>query len=137
MSQYWIFKSEPSCYSVEDFKQEKKTWWTGVRNYQARNYMRQMTCGDKIFFYHSSCKEPGIVGSGVVCASAVLEETFDKGQWFCVQLAFEKVYEKSLSLRYLKALPEMASSPLVSKGNRLSIIPVTQEQSIALSQFLD
>lgn len=137
MSQYWIFKSEPSCYSIEDFKNEKKTWWTGVRNYQARNYMRQMACGDKIFFYHSSCKEPGIVGCGIVSAAAVIEETSDKGQWSCVQLAFEKIYERPLSLKHIKELPHMASNPLVGKGNRLSIIPVTAEQVAVLSQFLD
>lgn len=133
---YWIFKSEPSTYSIKDFEHDGKTWWTGVRNYQARNYMRDMLPGEGVFFYHSSCPQPGIVGLGHVCHQAISEETDDKGQWSCVQLQFEGSCQTPLTLTDLKRLPWMSSSPLVARGNRLSIIPVTLEQAQRLLQLM-
>ncbi len=137
---YWLMKSEPSDVSIDDLgKRPNKTIaWYGVRNYQARNFMRdQMRIGDQIFFYHSSCKEPGIVGIAVVCKLAYPDATqFDSNskyfdpkatsgcpRWFNVDV---KLVSKSrlISIKELRSIPALVNMRILQKGNRLSITPV-------------
>ena len=136
---YWLFKSEPSTYSVDDLARDGITAWTGVRNYQARNFMRdEMRPGDRGFFYHSSCDEPGVVGIVEVCRSACPDETqFDRRsryydraanrenpRWYNVEVKFlKKTSPVPLDeLRHDKALRRLQ---ILQRGNRLSITPVT------------
>jgi predicted RNA-binding protein with PUA-like domain len=141
---YWLLKSEPSTYSVEDLEREpgRRTAWTGVRNYQARNFMRDaMRVGDRGFFYHSSCEEPGIVGIVEVCREAYPDETqFDRSsryfdpaasraepRWYNVDVRLVR-RTRLVALAELRAQPALADMPLLRRGNRLSITPVTAAQ---------
>jgi predicted RNA-binding protein with PUA-like domain len=141
---YWLLKSEPSTYSVEDLEREpgRRTAWTGVRNYQARNFMRDaMRVGDRGFFYHSSCEEPGIVGIVEVCREAYPDETqFDRSsryfdpaasraepRWYNVDVRLVR-RTRLVALAELRAQPAHADKPLLRRGNRLSITPVTAAQ---------
>ncbi len=141
---YWLMKSEPNEYSIDDLAREAKGYehWDGVRNYQARNFMRQMKVGDKIFFYHSNTKVPGIVGIAEVVREAYPDHTqFDpenshydprsrpeNPRWDMVDVAFVRKLDRVIPLTELKTRPELADMPLVRKGNRLSVMPVTPEQ---------
>ena len=135
---YWLIKSEPTTYGIEHMARDKKTSWGGVRNYQARNFMRdQMQVGDKAFFYHSACEEPGIVGIVEVSAPAHPDETqFDKKshyydaaskreepRWVNVEFKFVKKtpFVPLSELRKHKKLEKMR---LLQPGSRLSITPV-------------
>ena len=137
---YWLMKSEPSDISIDDLAEapRKTIPWYGVRNYQARNFMRdQMQLGDELFFYHSSCPEPGIAGIATVCKLAYPDETqFDrKGKyydakatrqaprWFNVDVKFVRK-TRLLGLPELRSYAELAGMRLLAKGNRLSITPV-------------
>lgn len=137
---YWLMKSEPSDVSVDDLAAmpKKTVAWYGVRNYQARNFMRdQMQIGDKVFFYHSSCAEPGIVGIAKVASRAYPDETqFDRKskyfdakatrqqpRWFNVDIKLEKK-TRLVSIKELRCYPELASMRVLQPGNRLSITPV-------------
>lgn len=137
---YWLMKSEPSDVSVDDLAAMPKQTvaWYGVRNYQARNFMRdQMQIGDKVFFYHSSCAEPGIVGIAKVASRAYPDETqFDRKskyfdakatrqqpRWFNVDIKLEKK-TRLVSIKELRSYPELASMRVLQPGNRLSITPV-------------
>jgi predicted RNA-binding protein with PUA-like domain len=139
--QYWLMKSEPNCFSLDDLKSRKNQTepWDGVRNYQARNMMRdQMKIGDKVFFYHSNCKVPGIVGMAKVVTTGYPDPTqFDPDEghfdpksdpnnprWFLVDVQFVKQFKETISLEYLKTLPELSGMQLLRKGNRLSVMPV-------------
>ncbi len=135
---YWLMKSEPNAYSIEDLKKDGVTLWDGIRNYQARNFMRRMNIGDKIFFYHSNCKPPGIVGFMEVVGLNIIDPTqfkkesvyydpkssHEKPRWDCVKVKYLFKAEKFLSLSELKILFNEKELLLVKKGNRLSIIPV-------------
>ncbi|WP_419172199.1 EVE domain-containing protein [Halobacteriovorax sp.] len=142
--QYWLFKSEPDAFSIDDLaKRPKQTEsWDGVRNYQARNFMRdEIKMGDKVFFYHSSCKEPAIVGIAEVVKESHPDKTqFDKNskyydpkatkeepRWFLVDIKFEEKFEKQLSLKEMKADKRYDEMPLVKKGSRLSIMPIPKK----------
>ena len=131
-------KSEPNAYSIDDLKRDKKTMWDGVRNYQARNFMRdQMKVGDKVFFYHSSCSEPGIAGLAEVAANAYPDRTqFDKKspyfdpkstpenpRWVNVDVRIVKK-TRLVSLDELRAHKPLVNLRILQKGNRLSITPV-------------
>jgi predicted RNA-binding protein with PUA-like domain len=133
---YWIFKSEPDVYSISQLRQDKQTWWTGVRNYQARNYMRQMFEGERVFFYHSSCACPAIVGLAQISHRAIDEISDEKGEWSCVQISYCCSFDKPLSLQEIKTIKELQHSRLIAKGNRLSIIPLTVEEVQALTAAL-
>lgn len=136
--QYWLLKSEPSTYSIDDFAQEKVDHWDGVRNYQARNFIKQMKVGDLAFFYHSNCKVPAIVGLGRVVREAYPDHTSydkkskyfdskskpDNPRWFMVDLEFVQKFTREVSLTQLKSLPVFEDFQLVRKGNRLSVMPV-------------
>ena len=137
---YWLMKSEPDEFSIDDLAAAKgrTTPWFGVRNYQARNFMRdQMRLGDRAFFYHSSCPEPGIAGIVEICAQAYPDatqfdskspyfdpkSTRDAPRWVNVDVKFlEKT--RLISLAELRTHPELARMRVLQRGNRLSITPV-------------
>ena len=135
---FWLMKSEPDAYSIDTLKKDGVTIWDGIRNYQARNFMRKMAIGDKIFFYHSNCKPPGIVGFMEVIDLNIIDPTqfekeskyFDpkssheKPRWDCVKVKYLFKAAKILSLPELKIMFNEEELLLVKKGNRLSIIPV-------------
>ena len=135
---YWLIKSEPDAYGIDQMARDKTTSWGGVRNYQARNFMRdQMKPGDKAFFYHSNCEEPGIVGIVEVSSSAHPDDTqWDKKsdyydatskkeepRWVCVDFRFVKK-TPLVSLADLRKEKKLAKMRLLQPGNRLSITPV-------------
>ena len=138
---YWLMKSEPSAYSIETLEKEKETIWDGIRNYQARNFMRKMEIGDQAFFYHSNCKPPGIVGMMEVVDLNIIDPTqFDKESkyfdpkskpdnptWDCVKVRFISKADKILSLPELKSIFKEEELLVVKKGNRLSILPVKND----------
>jgi predicted RNA-binding protein with PUA-like domain len=145
MIRYWLLKSEPSCFSLDDLKHSpnQTTPWDGIRNYQARNFMmKDMQIGDKAFFYHSSCPRPGIVGTMTVVTTAYPDHTaFDpdsdhpdpkstpeKPRWFMVDMQFEHEFKQLIALEALKAYPELEHMKLLQKGNRLSILPITPDE---------
>ena len=140
---HWLFKSEPDEFSIDDLaSQPRKTdHWDGVRNYQARNFMRdEMRVGDHAFFYHSNCKEPGIVGFVRISRVSYPDHTAfdpqdkhfdpksdpDNPRWFMVDVRFEQKFDRVISLRELKtyAALRLKGFPLVRRGNRLSVMPV-------------
>ncbi len=135
---YWLMKSEPDAYSIDSLKNDGVTLWDGIRNYQARNFMRKMSIGDKVFFYHSNCKPPGIVGLMKVIDLKIVDPTqFDmrskyydpksshaNPRWDCVKVEYLSKSNKMISLNELKILFKEEELLVVKKGNRLSIIPV-------------
>lgn len=138
---YWLMKSEPDVFSIQDLKKKKKTDWDGVRNYQARNYMRdQMKKGDLVFFYHSNAEPSGVAGIARVCEESHPDESqFDKKSeyfdpkatrekpiWFLVSVEFVEEFPV-IPLEVLKADKELSSLPLVQKGTRLSVMPLTEK----------
>jgi predicted RNA-binding protein with PUA-like domain len=128
---YWLLKSEPSCFSIDDMKKKRIDSWDGVRNYTARNFMKAMKVGDICFFYHSNTKDTGIVGLVKVVKTAYPDPLDSKFVWVDVE------YERSLpflSLSFLKTLPEIHHLPLFHQS-RLSVQPVDKASSeIILSQ---
>jgi predicted RNA-binding protein with PUA-like domain len=142
---YWLMKSEPDVFSFDDLKKRpKKTEpWNGVRNYQARNFMRdEMSPGDLILFYHSSCEIPGVAGIAKVASKSYPDSTqfnlkseyFDpkatreNPRWFLVDVSFEKDLGNFVSLEELKKHKKLENMRLLQRGNRLSILPVTREE---------
>ncbi|MBQ4855417.1 EVE domain-containing protein [Rhodanobacter sp. B2A1Ga4] len=136
---HWLMKSEPDTFSIDDLKRKKHEAWDGVRNYQARNYMRDgMRVGDPVFFYHSNCAVPGIVGIAAVATDAYPDPSqfdpnskyFDPGssrdnpRWMLVDVKFVKKLKRTISLDELKNDAALADMPLLRKGNRLSVMPV-------------
>ena len=142
MPNYWLMKSEPDAFSINDLKRLKQSPWDGVRNYQARNFMKEMSEGDLVFFYHSSCNPAGIVGIAKVCKSAYPDHTsWDKSsayydakstpenpRWFMVDVEFIEKWSSILTLAELKQNPELADMLLTKKGNRLSVMPITHSE---------
>jgi len=141
---YWLMKSEPDEASIDHLAHApKKTLpWTGVRNYQARNFMRDhMQIGDGVLFYHSSCPEPGIAGIAKVCSTAYPDPTQfdpksayydpksaqDTPRWMLVDVSFVKK-TRLVPLAELREHPELAGMQVLARGNRLSITPVTEEE---------
>ena len=142
---YWLMKSEPSEFGIDDLQQmpDQTEHWDGVRNYQARNMMRDdMKIGDQVFFYHSNCDEPGIVGIMEVVKEGYPDFTafdpddkhFDpksdpeQPRWIMVDIKFCRKLSRTISLKELKQFEELEGFPLVRRGNRLSIMPVTKQQ---------
>lgn len=138
---YWLLKSEPDVFSFDDLKKRprKTEPWNGVRNYQARNYMRdEMNVGDLGLFYHSSCAEPGVAGVIKITREAYPDHTqfdpkseyFDKGskpeepRWLMVDVTWEAALPSFVSLPQLREDPELAELLILRRGNRLSITPV-------------
>lgn len=141
----WLFKSEPDTFSIDDLmKRPSQTEpWDGVRNYQARNFLRnQVKLGDSVLFYHSSCKEPGIVGMAKVVKAGYPDSTqfdpsskyFDpkstpeKPIWYRVDVKFSRKLSRTLSLNEIKQHPLLCQMQVARRGNRLSITPVTQAE---------
>lgn len=123
---YWLVKSEPDVYSYEQLVKEGRGQWDGVRNYQARNNLRAMKVGDLCFFYHSN------IGLEVVAIAEVVREhypdpTATKGDWSCVQLAPLKPLKRAVSLKEIKAKPELQDLLLV-RNARLSVMPVSSDE---------
>ena len=141
--QYWLIKSEPDAFSIDDLQLAGVEPWDGIRNYQARNFMRdQMQVGDQVFFYHSSCATPGIVGICEVASEPYPDPTAfdpennyydpksdpDRPRWILVDMKFVKKLENLLSLKELKTIPELEEMRLLRKGNRLSIMPIEKSE---------
>ncbi len=147
---YWLMKSEPDAYGIDDLQQEKSTLWDGIRNYQARNFMRSMKIKDKAFFYHSNCKQPAIVGLMEVMETHLTDPTqFDKNskyfdqksspenpKWDCVRLKYLGRYKKVLSLQEIKENYQSQKLQLIRKGNRLSIMPISVQIAIEFKERL-
>ncbi len=149
---YWLFKTEPDAFSIDDLKTapQQTTLWEGVRNYQARNFMRDdIKLGDLVFIYHSSCKQVGVVGIATVTKEAYPDPTQfdlnsdyydakatpDKPRWFVVDVTYKNHLNKRVSLKDIKA-NEAITELALKKAGRLSVMPVTQndwEQIIAMS----
>lgn len=140
MTRYWIFKSEPYEFSISNLAECLTTRWDGIRNYQARNFIREMNVDDVVYFYHSNCKVPGIYGKMTVITPSYTDPTanekdskyFDKkaanlNSWLSVDVMYKDKYKEPLTLHSIKQLA-LGDSPLTTKGNRLSIIPLTDEQ---------
>jgi predicted RNA-binding protein with PUA-like domain len=139
-------KSEPAELSIHDLQRLGQTRWDGVRNYQARNFLRSMQAGEQFFFYHSSCPEPGIAGIARISRAAYPDPTaldphshyFDakasaeKNPWSAVDVAFVEAFERLIPLARLKAQGALLELPLVQKGNRLSVMPVAADQWAAI-----
>lgn len=136
---YWLMKSEPDVFSIHDLEKRGHSLWDGVRNYQARNFMREMQAGDEILFYHSSCPEPGIAGIMKVAKTAYADPTQfnpespyydpksppDKPRWDGVDVSFAEAFTEILPLARLKTNPVLGNLALVQKGSRLSVMPVS------------
>ena len=132
---YWLFKSEPSTWSWDQqvAKGDAGEEWDGVRNYQARNFMRQMEVGDRGFFYHSQ-KDKAIVGIVEVCAAAHPDSTTDDERWECVDIRAVEAMPNPVTLDMVKADPRFADMVLV-KNTRLSVQPVTEAEYLAIRQM--
>jgi predicted RNA-binding protein with PUA-like domain len=126
MANYWLVKQEPESYSFADFQKEGKTDWTGVRNFTARNNLKEMKVGDKVFYYHSG-DEKAVVGLAKVTKAAFPDPTADEGSWVAVELEAGKRVKNPVTLAAIKANPKLAEMKLV-KLSRLSVSPVTKEE---------
>lgn len=139
----WLIKSEPEAYSIDDLKRDKKIAWEGVRNYQARNFMRDsMKVGDKVIFYHSSVTPPGAVGEVRVSSLPYPDPSqfdpksnyFDpktnkeKPIWYLVDIAFVKKFKRMVSLSEMRTHRELSGMALLQPGSRLSITPVSEKE---------
>jgi predicted RNA-binding protein with PUA-like domain len=148
---YWLMKSEPDEVSIDDLVRELRVPWTGVRNYQARNYMRDdMRVGDGVLFYHSSCPEPGVAGLAEVASAPYPDETQfdpkskyhdpkstrDAPRWVHVDVALVRK-TRLLPLAEMRERKELASMVVLKRGNRLSITPVTAAEWRAVLKLLD
>ena len=140
---YWVMKSEPNSYSIQDLKRDKTAFWDGVRNYQARNFMIQdMRVGDKVLFYHSNAKPSGVTGLAVVCKKAEPDLTaLDKKsiyydpkatpqnpRWQAVTVRFVALFDRVISLEELRGEKALKDMLLLKKGQRLSVLPVTKKE---------
>ena len=123
---YWLVKQEPESYSFETFQKEGKTDWTGVRNFTARNNLKEMKTGDKVFYYHSG-GEKAVVGLAKVTKTAFPDPTAEQGSWVAVELEAGKTLKKPVTLADIKANKKLAEMKLV-KLSRLSVSPVTKEE---------
>ncbi len=147
---YWLMKSEPNEFSIDDLAAKDREPWDGVRNYQARNLLRdQMQPGDLGFFYHSNCAVPGIVGILRIVQAGYPDPTAfmpghahydpksdpDKPRWFMVDVAFVEKFPQVIPLAELKQAAALSDLPLVKKGNRLSVMPVTAQQWALILQL--
>lgn len=124
---YWLMKSEPSAYSIDDLERDGSTRWEGVRNYQARNYMRDaMRAGDKVLFYASSADPSGVTGLAEVSREAYPDPTAEEPNWVVVDLRFVEKFRHIISLETLKSTRGLEEMVVTKKGSRLSIQPVTK-----------
>ena len=143
---YWLMKSEPDAYSIKDLRNEKETLWDGIRNYQARNFMRSMKVGDQAFFYHSNTKPPGIVGLMEIIQTNLIDpyqfdesskyfdekSNKDSPRWDCVKTKYICEFKNMITLKELSQTYTSDELTLVRKGNRLSIMPIKKDIAIEL-----
>jgi predicted RNA-binding protein with PUA-like domain len=148
---YWLVKSEPEAFSIDDLARAPRqtTCWDGVRNYQARNYMREMAVGDHVLFYHSNADPPAVVGSAEVVRTAYPDDTqFDTRshhydaastaehpRWDMVDLKYREKFQTSLPLDRLRREPRLKGMELLRKGSRLSVQPVTEAEWRAIMKL--
>jgi len=142
---YWLLKSEPDSFSIHDLAaaRQQTTFWDGVRNYQARNMLRDdLQVGDRVLFYHSSTDPPAVVGTATVVRQGYPDHTawdkkshhFDekstreKPVWYMVDIKLDEVYEQPLTLEQLRGVPALAKMELLRRGSRLSVQPVTKAE---------
>ena len=123
---YWLIKSEPSTYSIDTLKADKQTFWSGVRNYAARNNLQAMKKGDICLFYHSVV-DPGVVGLAKVVKEAYQDPTTDETAWVAVDVAFVKKFKTAVTLPQIKADKALAKMDLIRLG-RLSVQSVKKEE---------
>ncbi|HEX6613456.1 MAG TPA: EVE domain-containing protein [Rhodanobacteraceae bacterium] len=142
-------KSEPDVFSIDDLKRVKVEPWNGVRNYQARNFIRGMRKGDGVLIYHSSCAVPGVAGLAAVASEPYPDPTqfdpkseyFDAGsdrgdpRWTLVDVRFQRKLKRVITLEEIKALPKLGDFALTRRGNRLSVLPVTTAQWEAILEL--
>ena len=149
---YWLFKSEPDCFSIDDLSRRPKQTaaWDGVRNFQVRNMLRdEIKPGDLAFFYHSSCTPPGIAGIMTIVKSGYPDNTAwdihsdhfdpastpDNPRWYMVDIKLIKKFPHFITLNELKHHPKLKNMPILRKGNRLSITPVTKAEWEVIEKF--
>src|SRR4030095_8363536 len=147
---YWLIKSEPTSYSIDDLKRDKATLWEGVRNYQARNFMmNEMRAGDLAIFYHSRADPPGAVGVAEISGPAEPDPTqFDSNDshydpkatpskpiWYCVRVKFKQKFARQVTLSELRAQKGLEKMVLLQKGSRLSVQPVTAKEFQLVSEL--
>lgn len=139
---YWLVKSEPDVYSIDMLEEDGRASWEGVRNYQARNYLREMKVGDRVLFYHSNAQPPGVAGLAEVVREAYPDsfawdpksEYFDPGskpddpRWFMVDVGFVEKFDEPLPLPVMRADPHLEGMELLRRGSRLSVHSVTKQQ---------
>ncbi|OLQ89360.1 EVE domain-containing protein [Vibrio panuliri] len=150
---YWLFKTEPDTFSIDTLRTQKVACWEGVRNYQARNMLRdEVKEGDWVLIYHSSCKNIGVAGIAKVVKAAYpdhfafdiesdyydAKSSVENPRWFMVDIEFVRKTERVIPLSVLKAMPELENFALVKRGNRLSVMPVSEEewQAILTKEYL-
>lgn len=144
---YWLLKSEPGDYSIDDLEKDKKTAWNGVRNYQARNFMRDdMRIGDKVLFYHSNANPSGVTGVGEVVSKPYPDPTqfelkskyfdpkatLDKPRWFLVDIKFAGKFNQMVTLEYLKSRTIFDDMEVTRQGSRLSVQPAKKKHFDAI-----
>ncbi len=148
---YWLMKNEPQAFSIDDLERVDVEPWDGIRNYQVRNFIRdEMAVGDQAFFYHSSCKVPGIVGVMEIVSEAYPDHTaFDPEEhyydpksdpenptWLMVDVKFVSKLEEQITLRELRQYAELADMRILQKGNRLSITPLDKRHWDFIHQLI-
>ena len=147
---WWLMKSEPDVYGIHHLEQEGSTLWDGIRNYQARNFMRTMQAGDLAFFYHSNAKPPGIVGLMEVLEIGLTDPSqFDPAskyhdpasrpdapRWDCARLGYRRTFNRMLSLDELREQFDPDSMPVLRHGNRLSILPLSDASAVRILALL-
>ncbi len=144
--QYWLMKSEPDVYSIADLERNPEEIWDGVRNYQARNFLRSMQVGDLAFFYHSNTKPPGIVGLMQIIEADIVDPTQfdasnkyydpksppDNPRWRTVKVGYVETFAEAITLETLKATFSPDELLVVKRGNRLSVMPVAEDVAAKL-----
>lgn len=147
---YWLMKSEPEELSIHDLQRQGRARWDGVRNYQARNFMRAMQVGDLFYFYHSSCPRPGIAGIARIVTPAYPDPaaldphsayhdpkaSAERNPWSALDVEFVEAFAEVLSLQQLKNNPLLSELPLVQRASRLSVMPVSKTQWAAIRTML-
>lgn len=146
-TRYWLFKSEPDCFSIDDLRKKKRAPWDGVRNFQVRNFLRDdMKKGDQAIFYHSSCKVPGAVGTMEIVKEGYPDHTAwdtksehpdsrstkEKPLWYMVDVAYRSSFANVVPLRVMHEMEVLHKTPLLERGNRLSIVPLSKKQFDAI-----
>ncbi len=147
---HWLIKSEPTCYSIDDLRRDKKIGWSGIRNYQARNFMRDgMQVGDLVIFYHSSTNPPSAVGVARVVSTPYPDSTaldpkddhFDPKAtveqpiWMQVDMAFVEKFPQPVSISAIKANPKLKGIPLIQIGSRLSVQPLLEKHFMEICKM--